>query len=196
MSELQALSDHGGWRVAVTVNGAELDAWVRPHETLLDVLRDSLGHHEVRYGCGEGVCGTCTVLLDGEPVSSCLLLAVQADGCSVVTVRGLAGGVEPHPLQASFLGNGAAQCGFCTPGMLLAAHALLEREPRPSRERIRRELIGNLCRCTGYSSILDAIEQYAEQRAAGSAAGSAGAGVGIAGAGVGSGAAAAGSADG
>jgi carbon-monoxide dehydrogenase small subunit len=151
--------DHGRRRVAVTVNGVELDAWVLPHETLLEVLRDTLGHHEVRYGCGEGVCGTCTVLLDGEAVSSCLLLAVQADGCSVVTARGLGDGAEPHPLQASFLRNGAAQCGFCTPGMLLAAHALLQREQRPSREMIRRELIGNLCRCTGYTRIVDAIEQ-------------------------------------
>jgi carbon-monoxide dehydrogenase small subunit len=183
MSDLQVPGDqvdHGRWRVAMTVNGADLDAWMLPHETLLEVLRDGLGHHEVRYGCGEGVCGTCTVLLDGEPVSSCLLLAVQADGCSVVTVRGLSGGAGgdgPHPLQASFLRNGAAQCGFCTPGMLLAAHALLEREARPSRERIRRELIGNLCRCTGYSSILDAIEQCAAS-AAGSGDGAAGSGDG------------------
>ncbi len=194
MSDLQAPGDHGRRPVALTVNGAELDAWVLPHETLLDVLRDTLGHHEVRYGCGEGVCGTCTVLLDGEPVSSCLLLAVQANGCSVVTVRGLAdgaGGDGPHPLQASFLRNGAAQCGFCTPGMLLAAHALLEREPRPSRERIRRELIGNLCRCTGYSSILDAIEQCADAAAGGTGAtaGNAGTATGSAGAARSSGAA-------
>jgi aerobic carbon-monoxide dehydrogenase small subunit len=175
VSDLRAPGDEGRRRVTVTVNGDELDAWVLPHETLLEVLRDTLGHHEVRYGCGEGVCGTCTVLLDGDPASSCLLLAVQADGCSVVTVRGLADGDEPHPLQASFLRNGAAQCGFCTPGMLLAAHALLEREPRPSRERIRHELIGNLCRCTGYSSILDAIEQCAAATA-GSATSAAGSG--------------------
>jgi aerobic carbon-monoxide dehydrogenase small subunit len=156
--------------VTLTVNGEPREAWVLPHETLLEVLRDALGHHEVRYGCGEGVCGTCTVLLDGEAVSACLLLAVQADGCSLLTVRGLGDGGGPHPLQASFLRHGAAQCGFCTPGMLLAAHALLQREPRPSRERIRGELVGNLCRCTGYSAILDAIEECAE-RAAGSADG-------------------------
>jgi aerobic carbon-monoxide dehydrogenase small subunit len=159
------MSDPGRQRIVLVVNGERREAWVLPHESLLDVLRDALGHHEVRYGCGEGVCGTCTVLLDGEPVSACLLLAVQAEGRSVLTVRGLASGGQPHPLQASFLRNGAAQCGFCTPGMLLAAVSLLRREPRPDRERIRRELIGNLCRCTGYSSILDAIEEYAIQAA-------------------------------
>jgi carbon-monoxide dehydrogenase small subunit len=159
------MSDDDRQRVSFTVNAVRREAWVLPHETLLDVLRDALGHHEVRYGCGEGVCGTCTVLLDGEAVSACLLLAVQADGCSLLTVRGLADGGQPHPLQSSFLRHGAAQCGFCTPGMLLAAYALLRQEPRPSRERIRRELIGNLCRCTGYSSILDAVQEYAAQAA-------------------------------
>ncbi|HEX9342102.1 MAG TPA: (2Fe-2S)-binding protein [Actinomycetota bacterium] len=155
------MTDGDKQRVSFTVNGEAREAWVFPHESLLDVLRDA-GCHEVRYGCGEGVCGTCTVLLDGEPVSACLLFAVQAEGCSLLTVRGLAQGAaqpgEPHPLQASFLRNGAAQCGFCTPGMLLTAWALLRREPHPTRERIRRELCGNLCRCTGYSKILDAIE--------------------------------------
>jgi carbon-monoxide dehydrogenase small subunit len=159
------MSDPGRQRIVLEVNGDRREAWVLPFESLLDVLRDALGHHEVRYGCGEGVCGTCTVLLDGEAVSACLLLAVQAEGRSVLTVRGLTSGGEPHPLQASFLRNGAAQCGFCTPGMLLAAVSLLRREPRPDRERIRRELIGNLCRCTGYSKILDAIEEYAVQAA-------------------------------
>jgi carbon-monoxide dehydrogenase small subunit len=159
------MSDTGRQQVILTVNGDRRDAWVFPHESLLEVLRDTLGHYEVRYGCGEGVCGTCTVLLDGEPVSACLLLAVQADGCSLMTARGLANGGELHSLQASFLRNGAAQCGFCTPGMLLTAYALLRHDPRPSRERIRRELVGNLCRCTGYSKILDAVEEYAAEAA-------------------------------
>jgi aerobic carbon-monoxide dehydrogenase small subunit len=153
--------------VTFTVNREQREAWVFPHDSLLDVLRDILGHHEVRYGCGEGVCGTCTVLLDGEPVSACLLLAVQADGHSLMTVRDLSPGGEFHPLQACFLRNGAAQCGFCTPGMLLTAWALLQRDPRPSRERIRRELVGNLCRCTGYTKILDAVEEYAAEAAEG-----------------------------
>ena len=153
--------------VTFTVNREQREAWVFPHDSLLDVLRDILGHHEVRYGCGEGVCGTCTVLLDGEPVSACLLLAVQADGHSLLTVRGLSPGGEFHPLQACFLRNVAAQCGFCTPGMLLTAWALLQRDPRPSRERIRRELVGNLCRCTGYTKILDAVEEHAAEAAEG-----------------------------
>jgi carbon-monoxide dehydrogenase small subunit len=153
--------------VTFTVNREQREAWVFPHDSLLDVLRDILGHHEVRYGCGEGVCGTCTVLLDGEPVSACLLLAVQADGHSLLTVRGLSPAGEFHPLQACFLRNGAAQCGFCTPGMLLTAWALLQRDPRPSRERIRRELVGNLCRCTGYTKILDAVEEHAAEAAEG-----------------------------
>ena len=153
--------------VTFTVNGEQREAWVFPHDSLLDVLRDILGHHEVRYGCGEGVCGTCTVLFDGEPVSACLLLAVQADGHSLMTVRGLSPGGEFHPLQACFLRNGATQCGFCTPGMLLTAWALLQRDPRPSRERIRRELVGNLCRCTGYTKILDAVEEHAAEAAEG-----------------------------
>ena len=108
-------------RITLTVNGERREAWVLPNETILDVLHDDLGYHEVRYGCGEGVCGTCTVLLDGEPVSGCLLLAVQADGRALTTVRGLAPDGGLHPLQACFLRNGAAQCGFCTPGMLLTA---------------------------------------------------------------------------
>ena len=153
--------------VTFTVNREQREAWVFPHDSLLEVLRDILGHHEVRYGCGEGVCGTCTVLLDGEPVSACLLLAVQADGHSLMTVRDLSPGGEFHPLQACFLRNGAAQCGFCTPGMLLTAWALLQRDPRPSRERIRRELVGNLCRCTGYTKILDAVEEHAAEAAEG-----------------------------
>jgi len=159
------VNDLGKQPVTLTVNGQQREAWVFPYDSLLDVLRDDLGHSEVRYGCGEGVCGTCTVLLDGEPVSACLLFAVQVDGCSLTTVRGLAEGEDLHSLQASFLRNGAAQCGFCTPGMLLTIWALLQRDPRPSRERVRRELVGNLCRCTGYSKILDAVEEHTAERA-------------------------------
>jgi carbon-monoxide dehydrogenase small subunit len=157
------MTDPAKERVAFTVNGEPREAWVDPADSLLDVLHDHLGYGEVRYGCGEGVCGTCTVLLDGEPVSGCLLLAVQADGCDLLTVRGLAPDGGLHPLQACFLRNGAAQCGFCTPGMLLTAWALLQREPRPGRERIRQELTGNLCRCTGYSKVLDAVEEHAAE---------------------------------
>jgi carbon-monoxide dehydrogenase small subunit len=152
--------------VTLEVNGVARDVWVAPSDLLLDVLHDGLGLGEVRYGCGEGVCGTCTVLLDGEPVSACLTLAVQAAGHSITTLSGLAGeGDSLHPLQQAFLRLGGSQCGFCTPGVILTAYALTRRpqaegERAPSRADIRYELVGNLCRCTGYTKILDAIESY------------------------------------
>ncbi|HEX8929648.1 MAG TPA: (2Fe-2S)-binding protein, partial [Actinomycetota bacterium] len=118
-----------------------------------------------KYGCGQGTCGVCTVLIDGEAHLSCLTLAAACEGRTIETASGMADGPDLHPLQAAFMEQFAAQCGFCTPGMLLAAVLLLQREPCPDRERIRRELIGNLCRCTGYSKILDAVEEYAVQAA-------------------------------
>ncbi len=148
-------------RIVLNVNGQDHEVWASPSASLLDVLHDELGLSDVRYGCGEGVCGTCTVLLDGSPVSGCLLLAVQAEGHEVTTLRGL---MTPddglHPLQECFLRRGAAQCGFCTPGMVLTAVDLVRRRGQPSREEIRYALIGNLCRCTGYTKILDAVEEY------------------------------------
>ena len=151
-------------QINLIVNDRDQEVWVAPSETLLDVLHDELGLADVRYGCGEGVCGTCTVLLDGEPVSGCLTLAVQAAGRQVTTLRGLMGpGEELHPLQECFLRRGAAQCGFCTPGMVLTALDLVHRTGRPTRDEIRYALVGNLCRCTGYTKILDAIEEYAAQ---------------------------------
>jgi aerobic carbon-monoxide dehydrogenase small subunit len=153
--------------IVLRVNGADHEAWVLPSDTLLDVLHDELGLPDVRYGCGEGVCGTCTVLLDDEPVNGCLVLAVQAAGRRVTTLRGLAGdGQAMHPLQECFLRHGAAQCGFCTPGMVLTCLDLVRRRGRPSREEIRYALVGNLCRCTGYTKILDAAEEYAALAAA------------------------------
>jgi len=150
-------------RVVLDVNGRDHETWVQPSDTLLDVLHDQLGLADVRYGCGEGVCGTCTVLLDGEPVSGCLTLAVQAAGHRVTTLRGLMGpGDALHPLQECFLRRGAAQCGFCTPGMVLTALDVVQRLGRPTREEIRDALVGNLCRCTGYTKILDAVEEYAD----------------------------------
>jgi aerobic carbon-monoxide dehydrogenase small subunit len=152
--------------VSLEINGVARDAWVAPSDMLLDVLHDGLGLGEVRYGCGEGVCGTCTVLLDGEPVSACLTLAVQAAGHAVTTLSGLPGEVDSlHPLQEAFLRLGGSQCGFCTPGVILTAYALAQRceargQRAPSRAEIRYELVGNLCRCTGYTKILDAIESY------------------------------------
>ena len=149
-------------RITLTVNDRDHELWVAPSDTLLDLLHDGLGLADVRYGCGEGVCGTCTVLLDGEPVSGCLTLAVQAAGHQVTTLRGLMGpGGELHPLQACFLRRGAAQCGFCTPGMILTSLDLVRRTGRPTRDEIRYALVGNLCRCTGYTKILDAVQEYA-----------------------------------
>jgi len=151
-------------RLVLSVNGGDHEVWVLPSDTLLDVLHDELGLADVRYGCGEGVCGTCTVLLDGEPVNGCLTLAVQAAGCPVTTLRGLMGpGETLHPLQECFLRRGASQCGFCTPGILMSAWALLEREPNPPREAIARALSGNLCRCTGYDGIVKAVLAVANE---------------------------------
>lgn len=152
-------------RLGFELNGEPVEVWAWPYQTLLEVLRDAAGATEVKYGCGEGVCGTCTVLLDGETVNSCLLLAPQAAGRRVTTVRGLEAGGQMHPLQAAFLAHGASQCGFCTPGMLLAAHELAEAQPGADRDEIRRGLSGNLCRCTGYTKILDAVEAYLAGRA-------------------------------
>jgi len=143
--------------VVFTLNGERREIRAPVHRTLLHVLRDDLGAVEVKDGCGEGVCGTCTVLLDGEPVSSCLVLAARVAGRDVTTLRGLSTGDEPHPLQEAFVVCGAAQCGFCTPGMILTAYAFLRDHPHPSRGDIRRAIAGNLCRCTGYTKIVDAI---------------------------------------
>jgi aerobic-type carbon monoxide dehydrogenase small subunit (CoxS/CutS family) len=156
-------------RVVFTLNGERREIRAPAHRTLLHLLRDDLGAVEVKEGCGEGVCGTCTVLLDGEPVSSCLVLAARVAGRDVTTLRGLSAGEVPHRLQEAFVAHGAAQCGFCTPGMILTAHAFLREHPHPRREDIRRAIAGNLCRCTGYTKIVDAIVAAAgmERRARG-----------------------------
>jgi len=151
-------------QITLSVNGRDHEVWIMPSDTLLDVLHDELGQADVRYGCGEGVCGTCTVLLDGEPVNGCLILAIQTAGRPVTTMRGLMGpGDTLHPLQECFLRRGASQCGFCTPGMVLTAVDLVRRVGRPTRRTRWYTLVGNLCRCTGYTKILDAIEEYADQ---------------------------------
>ena len=152
-------------RVALTllVNGEERPALVPVHKTLLEVLREDLGLTGTKHGCELGECGTCTVLVDGEPQLSCLLLPIQIEGRAVTTVEGMGTTSELHPLQRAFIELGAAQCGYCTPGMLLSALSLLERDPAPSREAIREALAGNLCRCTGYSKIVEAVELAAER---------------------------------
>jgi aerobic carbon-monoxide dehydrogenase small subunit len=148
--------------VDLCVNGSRRVLDVRSEETLLEVLHDCMGMSDVRYGCGEGVCGTCTVLLDGDPVSACLLLAVQVAGREITTLRGLDGTAPDglHPLQRTMLQLGGSQCGFCTPGVILTALSLGRRNPTATRDEIRHELVGNLCRCTGYTKIVDAIDTY------------------------------------
>src|SRR3989454_2696765 len=145
----------------IMINGRAREVDVRPGETLLEMLRNTLGIFDVKEGCGEGVCGACTGLLDGRPVSSCLVLAAAVRGRAIRTVRGLERDGALHPLQEAFVRHGAVQCGFCTPGMLLTVVAFLERHPRASRDEVRGALAGNLCRCTGYVKILDAVEAYA-----------------------------------
>jgi len=152
--------------VGFTLNGRPREIDVPPSQTLLRTLRDTLGVFDAKEGCSEGVCGACTVLLDGRPVSSCLVLTPTARGRRVLTVRGLERAGDLHPLQTAFVEHGAVQCGFCTPGMVLTALAFLEQRPRPDREEIRAALAGNLCRCTGYAKILDAVEAYVSGRRA------------------------------
>jgi aerobic-type carbon monoxide dehydrogenase small subunit (CoxS/CutS family) len=147
--------------VTIAVNGRSHEVAVDARTTLVDLLRHALGYVGTHVGCEHGICGACTVLLDGEPVRSCLIFGVQADGCSVETVEGLADGGKLNPLQAAFSKHHALQCGFCTPGFLMLATALLRREPQPSEERIREVMASNLCRCTGYQGIIDAVKAAA-----------------------------------
>jgi len=145
-------------RVALTVNDEAREALAPVHKTLLEVLREDLGLTGTKHGCELGECGTCTVLVDGEPVLSCLVLPVEVEGRRITTVEGMAQGGRLHPLQQAFAELGAAQCGYCTPGILLTARALLAERPSPTRQEVKEALAGNLCRCTGYTKILDAVE--------------------------------------
>ena len=149
--------------ITLEVNVERRDLLLPVHKTLLEVLREDMQLTGTKHGCELGECGTCTVLVDGKPELSCLLLPIQLQGRAITTVEGMANGSELHPLQEAFAELGAAQCGYCTPGILLSAKSLLETNPKPSRDEIREALAGNLCRCTGYSKILDAIELGAER---------------------------------
>lgn len=147
--------------IEIRLNGDWRQVEVTARETLLEVLRNKLGATEVKNGCGKGDCGACAVIIGGKAVNSCLTLAVQANGEEVITLKGIGTEAEPHSLQKSFVEHGAIQCGFCTAGMIVSAKALLDQNARPSREEIREAISGNLCRCTGYKKIVEAIEDAA-----------------------------------
>jgi carbon-monoxide dehydrogenase small subunit len=149
--------------LGLTVNGEAVEASVAPYKTLLEVLREDLGLTGTKHGCELGECGACAVVLDGEPRLSCLTLALECQGRRVDTIEGLARGPQLHPLQAAFADFGGSQCGYCTPGVIMTAKALLDRNPSPTRDEIREATAGNLCRCTGYQQIADAIEDAAAQ---------------------------------
>lgn len=148
--------------IRLTVNGEPVEAAVAQNQTLVQFLREDLGLTGTKHGCGLGDCGACTILLDGKAVNSCLVLAIQANGSEVLTIEGLAEKGKLHPLQQAFVDKGAIQCGFCTPGMILSAKALLEEKPNPTELEIRTALSGNLCRCTGYQKIVEAIDDAAK----------------------------------
>jgi carbon-monoxide dehydrogenase small subunit len=143
--------------ISLSVNNQRYDVAVHPNATLLEVLREQLSLKGVKEGCDDGSCGTCTVLVDGVPIRSCLLLAVEAQGLSVTTIEGLADGYRLHTIQEAFVEHGAIQCGFCSPGMILTTKALLDANPEPTEDGIKQAISGNLCRCTGYNSIVKAI---------------------------------------
>lgn len=146
-------------QIKTKINGKEYELLVEPRTTLAQLLRYELGLTGTKVGCDLGDCGACTVLMDGRPVNSCLVLAVRADGREITTIEGIEQDGELHPLQKAFVDAGAIQCGFCTPGMILSAKALLDKNPRLGRDQIREALSGNLCRCTGYQKIIDAVEE-------------------------------------
>ena len=150
-------------KIHLTVNGEPHDLLVEPRQTLVDIIRYELGLTGTKKGCDAGDCGSCTIILNGMPVNSCLILGVEADGSDILTIEGLQKGEELHPIQEAFINHGAVQCGFCTPGMILSAKALLDSSPHPTEEEIMRAISGNLCRCTGYKKIIEAIESLGEQ---------------------------------
>ena len=147
--------------LSFTVNSSSVDLFVEPHQSLLDTLRDALFLTGTKKGCDEGDCGACTVIMNGRSVTSCMVLAMDAQGEAITTIEGLASGQELHPVQQAFVDHGGIQCGYCTPGLIMNAVALLEENPDPSPEEIRHALGGNLCRCTGYVKVVDAVRAAA-----------------------------------
>ncbi len=150
--------------VELKVNGLSYDVAIRPEELLIDVLRQKLELIGTKKGCGQGDCGTCTVLIDGKRALACMTLAIACQGKEILTIEGMEDQGELHPIQEAFLDKGAVQCGFCTPGMIMSTKALLDENPNPSRDEIKRGLSGNLCRCTGYIKIFDAVEAATRQQ--------------------------------
>ncbi len=148
--------------INLTVNNQPYRLSVPPRRTLLEVIREDLGLTGTKEGCGLGECGACTVLMDGQAINSCLVLAAEADGKQITTVEGLASGDKLHPIQQAFVDHGGLQCGFCTPGMIMSAKALLDKNPTPTEEEIKQGITGNLCRCTGYTKIIESIKAAAE----------------------------------
>ena len=154
-------------KITLTVNGKKREVDVKPHTRLLDLLREDLGLTGTKEGCGKGECGACTVIMDNKVVASCLVLAPQADGAEIQTVEGLGGKDKLHPIQQSFIETGAVQCGFCIPGMIMSSKKLLDENINPSEEEIKRGLSGNICRCTGYVKILDAVKEASHKMQSG-----------------------------
>jgi len=148
--------------LSFSVNGEEVELYISPNKTLLEVLRDELELTGTKEGCGEGVCGSCTVLCDGVPIRSCLTLAMEIEGHEITTVEGLGEVGNPDPIQQSFIDHGAVQCGFCTPGMLMTVKGLLTKNPSPNEDEIRKAISGNICRCTGYAKIVEAVKAITE----------------------------------
>lgn len=149
--------------ITLTVNGKTHTAALEPAAALVDFLRDTLGYKGVKLCCNTGECGACTILMDGKPVNSCVVLAADAAGADIVTVEGIADGDRLHPVQQAFIDTGAVQCGYCTPGFIVSVKALLDRSPHPSAEEVEEAISGNICRCTGYTKIYDAVELAAKQ---------------------------------
>lgn len=145
-------------KISLNLNYEDVTIEIDPNKRLLDMLREDFKLTSVKEGCSEGECGACTVIVDGKAVTSCIVLAPQVDGCSVITLEGLSKGGELDKLQQSFIDAGAVQCGFCTPGMILSAKALLMKNPNPAKEEIKKAMSGNICRCTGYKKIIEAVE--------------------------------------
>ncbi len=154
--------------ITLTVNGEVYEILVKPNTSLLDVLRNELDLTGTKRGCDTGDCGACTVIMDGKAVDACLVLAMKADGRNIVTIEGLANGNKLDPIQQAFLEKGAVQCGFCTPGMALSTKALLDKNPNPTKEEIKAGIAGNLCRCTGYTKIIEAIQTASQKMSEGS----------------------------